>query len=165
VVHGGRARGEAIDAPRVVQRTNLRGAGKRVLEVLGVSGNVEKSDDTGLDVTLYVGRQLEASSVLQTPDLWPDVPERKVTEIPRSDRPRRRRYRGSGEERVQVRVRESQPEASESEAPAGEPETPMEIPGTAEPETKPAPAPATSPAPAPAPVEPKKPSTDAPGTE
>lgn len=166
VIHGGRARGETLTAPRVVQRTNIRGAGKRVLEVLGVTGNVEKSEEDGADVTIYVGTELQASSVLQTPELWPEVPERKITAIPRSDRPRRRRRsRRQREEPVAVQVRESEPEPAPAE-PSTEVEPELSIPGTAEPE--PSSGPATSPAPpaAPAvPAEPKRPSTETPGTE
>lgn len=162
---GGRARGEALTSCRVVQRTNLRGAGKRVLEVLGLTGNVEKSDEIGgPDVTLYVGKNVESSMVVSQPDIWPEIPERHVTEIPTSDRPRRHR-RGS-DEAVQVRVRQSEEEPAPSETPATTEGPEMSIPGSPEPapttpSTTPAPAPATSPAP-PAP-DPKKP--EQPGTQ
>lgn len=136
VSRAGRARGEALTNCRVVQRTNLRGAGKRVMEVLGVTGNVEKSDETGADVTLYVGQDLQASSVVSTPEMWPEAPERKITEIPRSAERRSRRRRRSAEAPVRVQVRPAEEEETASEAePAPEPE--MDFPGAPEPELRP----------------------------
>lgn len=156
VVLGGRSRGEAVTSCKVVQRTNLRGAGKRVLEALGVSGNVEKSEEDGADVTLYLGQELQASSVLNTPELWPQEPERKITEIPRSDRRRTRRRRS---ETVRVRVREAEETEATASETAPEPEPELEVPGAPEPEPRPTTAePPSRPAePAPAPGSPSEP--------
>lgn len=142
VVLGGRSRGEALTSCRVVQRTNLRGAGKRVLEVLGITGNVEKVDEDGADVTLYLGQELHASSVLNTPELWPEEPERRITEIPRSTERRSRRRKRSGDDSVLVRVRQT-PDETETEAepetlaePERDTEPELDIPGAPEPEPR-----------------------------
>jgi LCP family protein required for cell wall assembly len=148
VVHGGRAPGEPRATSRAVQRTNLRGSAKRVLATLGITGVVERDEDDGPDVTLFIGEDLSSSQVLAVPELWPPIPERRYTQIPRSERRSTGRRRASRDDSPRVRVRtEGDPEPE----PVAEPE-PMPDP---EPEPTPAPTPVpTEPAPTPPPPDP-----------
>jgi LCP family protein required for cell wall assembly len=132
VSRGSRVPGDPAPASRVVQRTNLKGAARRVLDVLGLGGNVEKLQEGGADVTLYVGRDLESNTLLANRDMWPEPPPRtSVSRIPDSEvrmvsRPRRPRR---GEEAPTVRVESADPGEDE-----GKPEEPdIDVPGTADP--------------------------------
>jgi polyisoprenyl-teichoic acid--peptidoglycan teichoic acid transferase len=151
VVRGGRTQDNEFATSRVVQRTNLRGAARRVLETLGITGDVQKVTDEGEDVTLYIGKDLATNEIVQNSEMWPEMPERKVTFVPRSTE--RRRTRGRRDRSVRVRSEPEAEAAAEEEGPEPEPE--MEIPGAAEsgPST-PAPEPQSEPAPAPEPTSP-----------
>lgn len=123
---------------RVIQHTNIRGSGRRVLETLGLTGTVEKSEDRGADVTFYIGKDLQNNAMLGFADDWANPEEEGTGE--RSRRSRRERY-----EPVMVKVRSVMPDP---EIRAAEP---LSVPGTAE----------TEPAVSPAPPSP----TDNPGKE
>ena len=108
---GGRARGEPEDLTRAVQYTPQRGAGRRVLDVLGLSGSVDKDEGRTTDVVLYVGKDLIDSVVALSAE---DLPEQSDWRPPR----RPRIARAPVEEPVQVEVREvgapgEEPEASD----------------------------------------------------
>lgn len=124
VWRAGRATGQ-LPTSRVVQRTSLRGSARRVLDVLGLKGNVEKSEDSGADVTLYVGKDLEGNPGISFADNYEDLPDspRFASSRPHSKKPRRSQY-----EAVDVKVHTVEPEA-EPKAEAD----PMTIPGAAEP--------------------------------
>jgi len=128
VRRAGRTGGDPAASSRVVQCTNLRGAGRRVLDVLGVSGNVEKSKESGPDVTLYVGKDLTRSLALAYPDSWPEIPSRRSRQGRRLDE-NARSERSDGLELIDVRVK-----AVEEPSAADVVQEPMSVPGAAEPE-------------------------------
>ena len=109
----GRTVREPAPVTRAVQHGTLRGAGRRVLEVLGLGGNVERSQESGPDVTLYVGQDLQDSPILAYSDSWPEIPER-----PRPTRVARRSRRSR--DRVPVRVRRAaeEPDTEDAAEPA-----------------------------------------------
>lgn len=185
VVRRGRA-DEELTTSRIVQHSKMRGSARRVLEVLGLGGNVEKEEDPGADVTLYVGKDLETNQVIAGSEWWPEMPQRRVQASYSSTRSRGRR--GADYAPVSVRVRAS--EDAEETAPApdaaadtqpdaapaptgGTESAPLDVPGTADPppaapSSAPAAAPAASPvAPAPASTLPagRRSSVDEPDTE
>ncbi len=100
VWRAGRASGDPLEKTTAVQRTGLRGAARRVLEVLGLGGDVEKSDKPGATVTLYVGKDLSGASVLATADALDDLPDAYPWRAPR----RRRTARRDSEPEVRVRI-------------------------------------------------------------
>lgn len=138
VVRGGREAGDPQPTTRAVQRTNMRGAARRVLEVLGIRADVtkEEGDPWGADVVLYVGQDMETNQVVSTPDYWPEIPSRPA-------RRRETRRRRSQDSDTLVRVRAVEPEAAEEsnadEAPAAETpqEQPLDVPGSADPASPP----------------------------
>lgn len=113
----GRVPGRSASS-RVVQRTTLRGSGRRVLETLGLRGNVERSGREGADVTLIIGRDLERAPMLAGVATWPEVaePVRRTASI-RIPPP-------SPEGGVVVRVKsvEAPPEPPVDEPPGDDPE-------------------------------------------
>lgn len=78
VVRRGRVPGDPTERTRVVQHSKLVGAGRRVLQKLGLRSEVEK-DDQGepgqADVTLYVGQDLVRNPVLAMADHLDTDPE------------------------------------------------------------------------------------------
>jgi polyisoprenyl-teichoic acid--peptidoglycan teichoic acid transferase len=161
VWRSGRAVGDPAPATRVVQRSGMRGSGRRVLEALGLGGNVEKSEDRGSDVTLYVGRDLQQNATLAFAKDWPE-PEEAAIRAPAPE-PRRVRRPRRSREPVIVKIRTvEEPEPEEAPEPEEKPqnETAPDAPGTADPGSSTPPA---APAPSPASTPPPTPST-APGT-
>lgn len=130
VVRAGRVSGEPIPATRAVQHTSLRGAARRVLETLGLGGNVEKEEGPSADVTLYVGKDLETNPVVAASDSWPEAPERPAQTSTRGDR-RSRRSRQSALVRVRA-YQETEAEEQPAEAPAEPAEPSLDVPGTAD---------------------------------
>lgn len=128
VVRGGRERSEPAAATRVMQRTKLRGAGRRLLDVLGLRGSVERSEESGYDVTLYVGKDLETSPAVASPELWPEIPER-----PAPQRRFRRPHRSRESLEIQVEAVEQPAESEAAAAPAGRPMGELDVPGAADP--------------------------------
>jgi LCP family protein required for cell wall assembly len=120
VYRAGRVRGEPEPITRAVQHTNLRGSARRVLEVLGLRGNVEKDEDGSPDVTLYVGKDLGDNPVVRLTEMWPEPPERSVRMVSRDEptpRSRRRERRSRGD--VDVKTIEAEPaEPAEPEPPS-----------------------------------------------
>ncbi len=128
VWRGGRVSGEPIAASYAVQHSNLKGSARRVLESLGVSGNVEKSEKNGPDVVLYVGKNLADNPVLANADLLEELPDiLPGSRSPRRSRSSRRRSESTPEASVRIQAVEPEPEPSE---PAPEPDTPLDTSGT-----------------------------------
>lgn len=134
VWRAGRASGEPLAASRIVQRTSLKGSARRVLEVLGLPGNVEKLEASGPDVTLYVGKDLESNPILAFADNYDDLPDASPNPVRR--RPAARRIRRQAPEPdVDINVRtveepqqqepQDEPKA-EDQHPAEEPKEPSE---------------------------------------
>ncbi|MFN3652551.1 MAG: LCP family protein [Armatimonadota bacterium] len=120
VWRGGRADGEPIARTRAVQRTNLQGAARRVLATLGINGHVEKADERGSDVTIYVGQDLAASPLREVAQNLEDMPDARIRRVAYAgDSRRSRRGRRSSESPVRVRVSESE-ETSTDEPLEGE---------------------------------------------
>jgi hypothetical protein len=128
VARSGRAP-QTLATTRAVQHGNLRGAARRVLQVLNVPGDVQKDDDRGPDVTLYVGKDLANNQVVALSDMWPETPVRAVRLASRSGS-RRKRARSA---EVEIRSVSTEPEPEMLEEPA-----PVE-PTAPEPEPEPAP--------------------------
>lgn len=161
VVRGGRESGDPQPTTRAVQLSNMRGAARRVLEVLGIRADVAKEDGDpwGPDVTLYVGQDLATNDIVSTPEYWPEAPVRPT----RRRQARRSRSRDRSLVRVRAVEREeaTTDEPAEEEAPVEAPvEQPLDVPGAADPPspepgaatTAPAPATATPSTPAAAPA-------------
>jgi polyisoprenyl-teichoic acid--peptidoglycan teichoic acid transferase len=155
VTRAGRASGGPIETTRVVQRTNLRGSGRRLLDVLGLRGSVEKLEDEGPDVTLYVGRDLVDNPILADADSLPEPPDSPTPRVRHSSTERRHRPRRAARvedpvivdvQSVAADVAQEQPAVEVTEAPVEAPS----VPGTAESQPTPAvptPAPASTPSP------------------
>lgn len=152
VWRAGRASGGPVPSSRVVQRTKIQGSGRHLLETLGVGGEVEKSDETGSDLTLYVGKDLLNSDLAKYGESYdtqilPDgfstdsTLEPELESDRRSRRHRRRRDRND-DEPVTVDVRPVEP-AREPSSTEPQPTTLPAEPGT----------------------EPTEPRTDQPGTQ
>jgi LCP family protein required for cell wall assembly len=127
VARAGRERGTAPTS-RVVQHTNLRGAGRRVLETLGLSGTVDKDERLGNDVTLYVGKDLQGSSSLANAEMLPEPEEHPQRREPApvtvlASRHRTRSRHSRDEEPVRVRLRRTRTDEGDSatESPSDEP--------------------------------------------
>jgi len=145
VVRAGRAEGDPKPATRAVQLSSMKGAARRVLEVLGIRSDVtkEEGDPWGPDVTLYVGQDLAENQTVTLTELWPDLPERPA-------RSRRQRVVRARRDNGTVRVRSVEPDSASEEKPEEKPEeTHMDVPGTADPASAPEPANSTTPTPAP----------------
>ncbi len=104
LVRAGRADGDPLPSTRVIQNSKLRGAARRVLEALGLSGDVEREDGDRRDVTIYLGKDLVDRPDIVAVDDWPDPPARPRTLVDRSDRPRRRDSEEPAEEAIEVRI-------------------------------------------------------------
>lgn len=124
---------EQASTTRIVQRTNLSGSGRRLLEVLGVGGGtIEKEKGHGADVTLYVGKDLAESPLLEVAEGLPELPDYRPT----ATRRRRERRARRDYDAVPVSVRsvdegESSAGGGEGESPTPEPS--LEVPGAADP--------------------------------
>lgn len=134
VVRGGREPGDPQPTTRAVQRSNLRGAARRVLEQLGVRADVSKEDGDpwGPDVTLYIGEDLASNEIVNNRDYWPEMPVRPARRrLVQRSRPRR------SESLVRVKSVEQETPAEEpvaEQAPAETPaEPPLDVPGAADP--------------------------------
>ncbi|HEU4752609.1 MAG TPA: LCP family protein [Armatimonadota bacterium] len=132
VVRSGRAQGDPIATTRAVQHGNLKGAARRVLEVLGVGGNVEKDDERGPDVTLYIGKDLANNQVLAMSESWPELPQRAVRLASRSETTRRPRRPRPAQVEIRSLEPASQPKEEEPapSEPSAEPAPPADTPGT-----------------------------------
>jgi hypothetical protein len=130
VSRGGRMSGDPKSATRIVQLSKLRGAARRVREVLGAAGDVEKEEGEawGPDVTIYVGQDLQSSQTVTLSDLWPEIPDRPARRR-RSNRTVRTRRDSDS-----VRVRTVDPDESanpKDDEPAADER--LDVPGTADP--------------------------------
>lgn len=140
VVRAGRVSGDPKPSTRAVQLSNMKGAARRVLEVLGIRSDVtkEEGDPWGPDVTLYVGQDMAQNQTVALSDLWPEMPDRPARSSRRIRTARVRR------ENASVRIRSVEPEQATEEKPEEKPtEQPLDVPGTADP--APTPDPAASP--------------------
>lgn len=142
VVRAGRVSGDPQPTTRAVQLSSMKGAARRVLEVLGIRADVTKEDGDpwGPDVTLYVGQDMAQNQTVALSELWPDIPERPA-------RTRRVRVARARRDSSSVRIRSVEPDEATEEKPEDKPEEqPLDVPGTADPAPTPA-APATPEAP------------------
>lgn len=145
VVRAGRVAGDPQPTSRAVQLSGgMKGAARRVLEVLGIRADVgkEEGDAWGPDVTLYVGQDLAENQTVATSEMWPEIPERP-SRSRRSRTARARRDSGT----VRVRSVEPEPTATEEKPEEKPEEQQLDVPGTADPAS---PAEPANPAPAPA---------------
>ena len=149
VVRAGRVEGDPKTTSRAVQLSSMKGAARRVLEVLGIRADVVKEDGDpwGPDVTLYVGKDLAENQTVAMTELWPEIPTRPARSRRTRTATRTRRDSDS------VRIRTVEPDAASEEKPEEKPEeTHMDVPGSADPAPAPDPASPATPAPAPAPT-------------
>jgi hypothetical protein len=113
----------------------MKGAARRVLDVLGLQGVVIPEEGSGPEVTFVVGRDAAHCPGLlfaDSLDDLPDAPRSVVRRIDPDDEqlfPRRRRRR-SADEPVRVNVEPAPEPEQEEEPPPGEG---LSIPGTADP--------------------------------
>jgi LCP family protein required for cell wall assembly len=97
-----------LAATRAVQHGSMRGSARRVLEALGLGGNVEKADGRGPDVTLFVGKDLEGNRIVRMTEMLgePPPPIRMVARQPPRERSSRRGRRTADVEVKTLEVEE-----------------------------------------------------------
>lgn len=93
---GGDASGDR--RTRVIQQGNLRGAARRIVQVLGLGMDVERQEGKGPQVVFHVGEDLRDNRILNDEMLWPI--EGSYENLARTSRPSTRQVR-----RPRVRLR------------------------------------------------------------